>query len=81
MAIQVSLSIYGQDQNDWNRPAGLTKSFPTQGISVEALSPAVNYSGVACNTIISVLPTGLNVNPKKYYTPTATATVITACNA
>jgi len=81
MALQVSLSIYGQDQNDWNRPAGLTKSFPTQGISVQALSPAANYSGVACNTIIMVAPTGLQTKPTKYYTPTATATVITACNA
>lgn len=81
MALQLTASIYGQDGNDWNRVAGLTKSFPTQGISIEALSPAVSYSGVACNTIISLLPTGLVTNPKKYYTPTATATVITAANA
>jgi len=81
MALQLTASIYGKNKNDWNRTAGVTRSFPTQGITIEALSPSVSYSGVACNTIITILPTGLNVNGDQYYTPTATATVITAANA
>ena len=81
MAQQLSASVYGMNGNDFNRVAGLTKSFPTQGISIQALSPAVSYSGVACNTIISVLPTGLNQPVQNYYVATATPTVITAANA
>lgn len=81
MALQLSASIYGSDGYDWNRPMGVTRGFPTQGITIEAISPAVSYSGVVCNTMISVLPTGLQVNGHKFYTPTATATVITAANA
>lgn len=81
MAIQLSASIYGADGYDWNRPMGVTRGFPTQGITIEAISPSVPYSGVECNTLITVLPTGLKTNGHKFYTPTETATVITAANA
>lgn len=81
MAVQLSASIYGADGYDWNRPMGVTRGFPTSNIIIEAISPSVAYSGVQCNTLITVLPTGLETKGNKYYTPTATATVITAANA
>jgi len=85
MALSLSASIYGKDGNDWNKVAGVIKGFPTSSIIISALSPAVSYSGVACNTVITLLPTGLNISKGNeagnYYTPTATATVITAANA
>lgn len=81
MALQLSASIYGSDGYDWNKSQGVTRGFPTQGITIEALTTPTAYSGVTCLTIISLLPTGLQTNATKFYTPTATATVITAANA
>lgn len=81
MALQVTASIYGANENDWNRAAGVTMGFPTQNIVIRALSPAVTYSGVECNTQIQLLPTAPTAIQPVYYTPTATATLITAANA
>lgn len=81
MALQLTASIYGANQSDWNRPSGVTRGFPTQGITIEALSPAVSYSGVSCNSIITLLPTGLKVNGTQFYCPTVPATLITNSNA
>lgn len=81
MALQLSASIYGQDGYDWNKPMGVTRGFPTQGITIEPLTTPTAYSGVTCNSIISLLPTGLNTDPEKFYCPTAAATLITAANA
>ena len=85
MAQILSASIYGFDNGynsyDWNANMGVTRGFPTQGITIEQLRQPTTYSGVVCNSIITVLATGLEVNSTKYYTPTAVGTLITAANA
>lgn len=81
MALQLQASIYGADGYDWNKPMGVLRGFPTQGITIEALTTPTAYSGVTCNSIINLLPTGLQVDPKKFYTPTAPDALITASNA
>jgi hypothetical protein len=81
MAQQFSASIYGANGNDWNNTQGITKSFPSQGSTIQALNPTKSYGGATCVTVISLLPTGLNQVAQHYYSPTATATVISASNA
>lgn len=81
MANQLSASIYGANENSWGNAMGTIMGFPTQGIVIRALSPAVNYSGVLCNSQIQLLPTAPSVIQPVYYTPTATATLITNANA
>lgn len=82
MALQVTASIYGANGNSFNSNGmGITMGFPTQNIVIRALSPAVNYGGVNCNTQIQLLPTGPSPIQPVYYTPVATATLITAANA
>ena len=81
MALQLSASIYGANQNSWNVAQGRTMSFPTQGIVMRNLNPAETYSGVVCNTAIQLLPTAPSPIQPVYYTPTAIATLVTAANA
>lgn len=81
MAQQLSASIYGADGYDWNTPMGVIRGFPTQGISIETLTQPTQYSGVTCNAIINLLPSGLQTNATQFYTPTAAATLITNSNA
>lgn len=81
MAQQLTASIYGSNGYDWNKALGVLRTFPTQGITMETMTTPTAYSGVTCNTIITVLPTGLNTDGNKYYTPTALATLATAANA
>lgn len=81
MAQQLIASIYGANQNDWKKATGTTMAFPTQGIVIRALSPAVSYAGVSCPTEIQLLPTGPSPIQPIYYTSVATATLITAANA
>lgn len=85
MAQQLTASIYGMDNGynsyDWNKPMGVTRGFPTQGITIEQLSQPTTYSGVVCNSIISILASGLNVHGDKFYTPTTVTDLITAANA
>lgn len=78
MAQMVSASIYGANGNDWKNALGSTMAFPTNQIVIRAISPAVSYAGVACNTQIQLLPTAPSPIQPVYYTPTATATLITA---
>lgn len=87
MAQQLSASIYRIGQTDLKSGAGspaiqgVTMSFPTQDIRIEAAKIGDTAIGITMLTIIRLLPTGLNQLCKDYYTPTATATVITAANA
>lgn len=87
MAQQLSASIYRIGPNDLNSairtPAlmGVTMSFPTEDIRIEAAKLGTTAHGITMNTVIKLLPKGLNQPEKEFYTPTATATVITAANA
>lgn len=81
MALQLIASIYGANDNDWNKPKGLIMGFPTQNIVIRTLSQPTSYSGVVCKTAIQLLPTGPSPIQPVYYTPTAADTLITAANA
>jgi hypothetical protein len=87
MALQLSASIYRIDANDLNTaqgvPAtqGIIHSFPTQGIRMYPVKGTVTANGVTMSTIIDLLPQGLNQPDKRFYTPTAIATLVTNSNA
>jgi len=81
MALQLAASIYGANKNDWNAPQGRSMAFPTQGIVMRIISPAVSYSGVACNTEIQLLPTGPSPIQPVYYSAETISTLVTAANA
>lgn len=81
MALQLAASIYGANQNDWGNVAGVSMSFPTQGIVLRTISPSVSYAGVACNTAIQLLPTAPSPIQPVYYTPTSISSLVTASNA
>lgn len=81
MALQLTASIYGANSNSWNNAQGVTMGFPSNNIVIRALNPPENYSGVSCLTQIQLLPTAPSTIQPVYYTPTATATLITAANA
>jgi len=80
MANSVSVSVTGQ--NNIAYPAARVMGFPTQGVLIEAVTfPATLPSGLpnplaSCVTQLTLLATAT-----KYYSVTATATVITAANA
>jgi len=80
MANQMSVSITGQNTTAY--PAAKVMGFPSQGVLIEAVTfPATLPNGVAnpfasCVTQLTLLATGT-----RYYSVTATATVITAANA
>lgn len=86
MAQQFAASIYGIGPNEIGTNNGTTMSFPSQGVRIEpaSLSLASNnltFNGVTMVSCIQLLPTGLNVNEKRYYSATAVATLVTAANA
>ena len=80
MANSVSVSVTGQDNVAYS--AARVMGFPTQGVHIEAVVfPATLPSGLpnpfaSCVTQLTLLATST-----KYYSVTATATVITAANA
>jgi len=78
MAQVVSVLVYGVNDTDLNYP---TMGFPTQGIIVRPAPTNKTLKGVAMATVIQILPAGTKVGQDQYFSPTATATVITACNA
>jgi hypothetical protein len=79
MALQLAAYIYGANSNDWGHPKSM--SFPTQGITLQAISPAVSYGGVACNTQIQLLPTAPSVIQPVFYTPALIGALVTASNS
>lgn len=88
MALQFSASIYRINENDLkSAPSiaatqGVPHSFPSQGIrSYPITTGTVTANGVTMNSIIALLPTGLNQPEKKFYTPLTVAQIVTAANA
>ena len=63
-----TVSVYGANGTGFGSTQGNPMSFPSGQVMLRAMVPAVNYQGVNCNTIIQVLPTGLNVSQPQYYT-------------
>lgn len=89
MAQQLAASIYRIGVNDLksnigaSATMGVQHSFPTQGIRIYQVpgSTAVVANGVTMNSIIALLPTGLNQPEKQFYSPSSVATLVTAANA
>jgi hypothetical protein len=80
MAQVVSVTVTGSNGAAYS--ATKVKGFPTQGILVEAVTfPATLPDGSSNPLSSSVTQITLLATSTKYYTATATATVITACNA
>lgn len=80
MAQIIAVTVYGQNQNDLNKPSGVAMGFPVQNIVLSTI-PATTYSGVSCVTQITLLPTAPSPIQQVYYTNTAIGTLITAANA
>lgn len=78
MASVLAAYIYGANQNSW--VSGKSMAFATNQIVLEAISPAVSYGGVACNTQIQLLPTAPSVIQPVYYTPTLIGSLVTLAN-
>jgi len=51
-----------------NALPGRSNSLPSAGCTIFATAPGVTSNGVTMNSVIRLLPTGLNVNPTDYYT-------------
>lgn len=73
MAQSVSVTVAGKDGNAFT--ATKVVGFPTQGVVISAMT-AKTFGSTSCVTEVLVLATG-----ERYYSGTATATVITAANA
>ncbi|MBK7883550.1 MAG: hypothetical protein IPJ81_06925 [Chitinophagaceae bacterium] len=80
MAQIITVSTYATGPYDSGSAMGFSKGFPVQNIFPEQITPETR-SGVVCNATITLLPTGLNVNGKKFYTAMTLAQIITASNA
>lgn len=87
MALQFAASIYRIDQNDLNSAPGIpailgrTHSFPSQGVRSYPLQAGVTANGVTMNSVIALLPTGLNQPEDKFYTDRTVAQIVTLANA
>lgn len=79
MAQVVSVNVYGLNTNAFS--ANQTMGFPTQGIIVRPAPAGQVMMGVTMATVIQLLPAGTKVGQDQYSSPTALATIITACNA
>ena len=81
MANQISATIYGSNQNDWNKTSGVVMSFPVNAVVLETISPAVNYSGTDCNAAIKLMPYGPSTIQPVYYTNSTVTALKNAANA
>lgn len=78
MAQVVSITIGGIGINPVPSAA---YGFPVQSILLKAAPSGTIFNGVTMLTEVVYQQKGLNVHPESYFSPTALATVITACNA
>ena len=80
MALQLLASIYGFGSHSVGTAQGQLYSFPTQGILIRPAPASSSFNGVTVNSIIEVLPTGLNQPSKSYYAAATVSTLNTAAN-
>jgi hypothetical protein len=87
MANIVSVTAYQRNQYALNNPngtpatSGITYAFPVQGFLAYACPSGTVANGVTMNTIVEVLPTGLNQTSVYYYTTATVAAINSAANA
>ena len=78
MAQVVSITIGGKGEVPVTSAA---YGFPVQSILLKPAPANTKFNNVVMLTEIVYQQTGLQVNPVSYFSPTALATIITACNA
>lgn len=61
-----------------NGAMGLSNGFPSAGVRFYQAPLGQSVSGVVINSIIELLPTGLNKQPMKFYVTDSVATLHTA---
>lgn len=87
MAQQFSASIYRINQYDLNTargiPAtqGILHTFSPDTIRMRAVKGTIAANGITMLSIISLLPSGLTIPEKEFYTPTSITDLTTAANA
>ena len=80
MANSVSVTVIGKNGNAY--ASSKVTGFPTQGVLIEAYSPSATLPDGTPNPLASALTQiTLLSSSDKYYSATATATIITAANA
>lgn len=87
MALQFSASIYRIGDYDLKTaqsvPAtqGIMHSFNPENVRMYTAPTGITANGVTMASIIATIPTGLNQPEKKFYSPTALATLVSDANA
>jgi hypothetical protein len=87
MATIVSITAYQRNQyallNPNGTPAtsGIAYGFPVDTFAAYPCPSGTVANGVTMNSIVEVVPTGLNQVPVLFYTDATVATINTACNA
>jgi hypothetical protein len=80
MAQILSVNVYGANGFTLASGTNQTWGFPTQNIIIKP-SPTLTLLGVPMLTVIQMLPAGTKAGQDQFFSPTATATVITAANS
>jgi ribulose-5-phosphate 4-epimerase/fuculose-1-phosphate aldolase len=74
-------NVYAINGNPVDRTGGTVNGrinyFPNQGTQFYTAPSGTSFNGVTCNSVISVYPTGLKVNPDLYYCVESIATLVT----
>lgn len=67
---RVVASIYNRNGYDLAAAGvdGITENFPSQLTQFRAAKAGTTANGITMNSVIEILPTGLNVNPTIYLT-------------
>jgi hypothetical protein len=87
MAQQVALTVYKRNQYDLNNlngtPAtsGLSYSFAVNSFIARPVETATTVYGVTMNSIVEVIPTGLNQPKVTFLTASTVAQINAAANA
>lgn len=81
MAQVVSVVVYKKNDAQVGSGYGGTFGLPTSGIIVEPADAGIVVNGVTMVSCLKALPDAAYRQVDKYYSPTAIATIITACNA
>ena len=74
---RIIASIYGINGNPVGTNNGVYNSFPNTSAYFYPAPASTTFNGVTCNSIIVLLPTGLNVNATKFYSDATTAQLVT----
>lgn len=76
---RIVASVYGIDAYDVSKGTayGRTNYFSNTGNLIYAAPIDTKYCGVTVNSVVEVLPTGLQVDSKKYYCVETVAQLVT----